>query len=283
MAEYNAQQLLEQLREAILHDDRAVLDEVCRVINSEEQLDMRVGNATQRRIENRMASLKQNLKKELGPEINELVEEKIEASKEEIIQLLYPVMGQLITKFISYQFQQLQERIEEKINNTKRSLSPKQIWNNLRAKFGGVSQAQLAIMSVSEAQVDEVYLIQKGSGLLLGSYSRGASTDQDIIAGMLTAIKGFVEDAFGKANQEVEMIEWQNYKIVIQGTPQYYLAVALSGTVSVSFKEKLAEKLLVFAEKELKGESFKQVDSHLHTRISEKLSTHFQDYETLKA
>ena len=78
-------------------------------------------------------------------------------------------------------------------------------------------------------------------------------TDADIIAGMFTAIKAFVEDAFQKKSEELEMIQYGTYKIFVQSFHSYYMAAAISGSMSNEEREQLQTKMYDFAEKELKA------------------------------
>jgi len=68
------------------------------------------------------------------------------------------------------------------------------------------------LSQLDSPEVHEVYLVQRESGLLLGSYAKEKNTDQDVIAGMLTAIKSFAEDAFNRGKEDLEMIQYENYK-----------------------------------------------------------------------
>lgn len=119
-------------------------------------------------------------------------------------------------------------------------------------------------------------MVQKGSGLLLGSFSRKQTLDQDVIAGMLTAIKGFVEEAFHQEGQELELIEWQNYQILIQNYHTYYVAVAVSGTITTSYREDIAAKLNDFLEKELKNLHIREINNVLYEKLSEKIAATFR-------
>ena len=84
---------------------------------------------------------------------------------------------------------------------------------------------------------------------MLASYTRNKKIEQDIIAGMLTAIKMFVEDAFKKENQLLETIEYSSYKIYIQSFNKFYVAVVLSGTMSAKFKSRLDDNIMNFVKK----------------------------------
>lgn len=273
-AEADAEKL-SLLRELLLVDDRATVDDILRILNSEEEMERRTSFIIDRRVEHRLDTLKSNFKKELGEPVERILDKRLEASKEELLNILYPVMGKMIRKFISHQFQLLQEHIEARVRDTGRILSPRYILRRLRAKFFGISESEELLQELLPPSIDEVYLIQKGSGLLMGSYSRNNTLDQEVIAGMLTAIKSFAEDAFHQEGQELEMIEWQSYKIIIQNYYSYYLAVAMGGTISTEFKENTKEKLLTFAEEELKDTQVRVVDGALYDRTSSKLNKYF--------
>ena len=65
--------------------------------------------------------------------------------------------------------------------------------------------------------------------------------DEDMISGMLTAIKNFVEDAFKQKDQNLELIEYELYNLHIQSFISYYIVVVVSGTYSMVFKDKLQD------------------------------------------
>ena len=87
---------------------------------------------------------------------------------------------------------------------------------------------------------------------LIGSASRETTLDQDVIAGMLTAIKAFVEDAFKREKEDLESIQYGTYKIILQNFHSYYIAMAISGILSSAEKDQLGNRLLNFADTHLK-------------------------------
>ncbi len=68
--------------------------------------------------------------------------------------------------------------------------------------------------------------------------------DKDMISGMLTAIKSFVEDAFSGGGQDLESIEYELYTIHIQNFFSYYIAVVVSGNYTQTFENELENELL---------------------------------------
>jgi hypothetical protein len=264
-------ELLEQLRDVLLRDERHKIDEIRRILNTESEMDLRVGGIIDVRIEAKLEDLRNNFKQDYGSQVTELVDHRIEYSRDELINVLYPVMGKMIRKFVEGQFQALQESIDQRVTEAQEMFT----WKSLKRRFFGISNSEDLLQDMKKAQIDEVYLIQKGTGFLLGSLSQSKTLDQDVIAGMLTAIKAFAEDAFQKEGQELEFIEWNNYKIVIQNSHTYYFAVALSGILSTIQKDHISNTINTFIEKELSSLQFKNVDSNLTNRISEKLAHYF--------
>ena len=115
-------------------------------------------------------------------------------------------------------------------------------------------------------------VIEKGSGLIISKYSRTQNIEEDMVAGMLTAIKSFAEDAFNAHNQEIQNIEYDSYHIHVQNFSSYYIAVIISGTYNVIFKGLLEDKLLDFAQNVINKE-----DVNNKQAFTKKLIEHFKE------
>ena len=55
---------------------------------------------------------------------------------------------------------------------------------------------------------------------------------------MLTAIKAFVDDAFRHSNEELELIQYGQYQILVKDFFNFYIAVAIKGALTATLKEK---------------------------------------------
>lgn len=270
------QLLMEELKYILLREDRTQITELRAILNSPEEIEHRIAEIVDKRVETRLMLMKKHLDKELGSPLNVLIDRRIEQSKEELINIMYPIMGQLVRKYIINQFQILKEGIEDQLKAARNNISPSYLWKQFRNYISGVNQSDELLGNLGNPHIEEIYVIQKNSGLLLGCYSKNHTADQDMIAGMLTAIKSFAEDAFQKGGEELEMIEWHNYKIIVQNFYSYYIAVALEGAASTSYRDELAQKLLIFTEKELGDISLQLVDDYTYQRVSERLKYYFR-------
>ena len=225
-------------------------------------------------IEERMTFFKENFPKEFQVTVDKMIEKKLKASQEEILDLIYPVMGQMIKKYVNHQIQMVKDTIDDSIKNT---FSGQGFLWRLKNSLFGIKVSDQVIHELKNFNIEEIYLIQRNSGLLFGSASTENTLDQDVIAGMLTAIKSFVEDAFKREREDLEMIQYGTYKILLQNFYTYYIAIAISGTMSSSEREDLGNELLSFATKNLKilptepdEETFKEISTALNESFIKK-------------
>jgi len=80
--------------------------------------------------------------------------------------------------------------------------------------------------------VDDVFLISKDGRLLMHNTRRmRADRDEDILSGMLTAIRSFVKDADPEENGELRRFEIGGKTTLLERGPHAYLAAVYSGRV----------------------------------------------------
>jgi hypothetical protein len=258
---------LEQLREILLKEDREAVLALQKTINEREKLSEKVVPI----IEEQMDFLKKNFPREFALVVDDMIDKRIKSSQTELLDTMYPVLGQMIKKYITHQIEQLKESIEKTI---RAALDTKNIWWKIKASIFGIKQNELLLDALEKPRIEEVTLIQMQSGLILGNASLNPTIDKDIIAGMLTAIKAFVEDAFQRENERLDMIQYDNYKILLFNYFSYYAAVALSGPISSQEKEDIEDILNDFIINELQKIDLQEVDKN-RDYISARLDDHF--------
>ena len=236
---------LELLKKLLLEDEREVAEsitkkvtEIDKTINVEYNLAEKVDPI----ITERLQQFINEIPHSLGPTITEALEEQIKNSKDQVVEALYPIMGKMIKKYIQNEFEKLKESINKQVNNT---FSTKKWKRKLKAVFTGVKESDLIISDLQKPEIEQFFIIEKDSGLLAGSYAKDSENtiDQDMVSGMLTAIKSFVEDAFKKGNQDLELVEYDLYKIHIINFPLFYFATVISGVFDSDYKNLLEDKL----------------------------------------
>ncbi len=244
-----AQEKLNSLREILLTQDRediqlilARLDEIEKILENQKELSQRINPIITKEINN----FKNSIPNTLGPTITQSLKNQIENSKDQVVEALYPIMGKMIKRYIQNEIKILSEKINKQINHT---FSFKRFKQKFTSIFTGVKESDIILSDLAEATVLQVFVIEKKSGLLLGSYSKENTIDQDLISGMLTAIKSFVEDAFQKEKQNLETIEYELYNIHIQNFHTYYIATVISGILTEKEKGHIEDGMILVAKK----------------------------------
>ena len=232
-------QLMRQLKDILLRDDRSTLQELQRTLNERALLEQKINPI----LEDHLEFLRKNFPKEYTKIVNRMVEQKIKASQTEIVEAIYPVLGGMITKFINFKFQELKDNIDAQMASIRQNYNPV-FW--LKNRFLGLKDSDVILASTDKPLLEEIFVIERNSGLLVGSAALYPSVNRDVVAGMLTAIKSFVEDAFERSNEDLEMIQYGTYKIVIENLPTYYFALAIKGSISTTETGELRDKIIDF-------------------------------------
>ncbi|PKG50101.1 cell envelope biogenesis protein OmpA [Olleya sp. 1-3] len=217
-------------------------------------------------LEQKLKQFVKEMPSTLGPTITEALKEEIKNSQDAVVEALYPIMGKMIKKYVQKEIQILSENINKSLSST---FSFKGFMRKFRSKKSGVSEGDLLIQDQFKSKIEQIMVIESGSGLIVSEYSKTENIDQDTVAGMLTAIKSFAEDAFTTDVQNLEYIEYENYHIHLQNFSKYYIAVAISGAFTATYRSKLEDKLLDFAQ---------NIINKTDLNDSEVFSTKLKDY-----
>jgi len=255
--------LLGKLREILLREEREKLASIENKFEQPAYLKEKISPI----FEEQLTLLKQNFPKEYEATVNQLIEEKLKNSQEEIVNLIYPTLGKMVKKYVTLQIQSFKDAVDDRIKNT---FTVRTVIQRAKASIFGVKESDVIFSGIKNYQIEEVFLIEKNSGLLVGTASRGTTIDKDVVGGMLTAIKSFGEDAFKKEEQDLSSINYDSFKIILQSFYSYYIALVVSGSISSVQQTELGDEILDFAEEHLKDITTQDRDQHVEI-MSKKL------------
>lgn len=191
----------------------------------------------------------------ISPIMADTIRTNIRDSKDEMVEALYPIIGQLIQRAVAEAVKDLVSRIDSQIQ---RAFSYRSVWRHIQARLQGVSPGELALREALPFRATDAFLIHHETGLLLAYLGEDAigsadyslyetvsegdthtvqpvtvvdDSDQDMISGMLTAIRDFVGDAFGRGEEgTLDQITYGDRQIFIETARYAYIAVVLEGT-----------------------------------------------------
>jgi hypothetical protein len=240
---------LAKLKELLLNEDRDIaqkilqkLDDLENTVNTHEKLSEKVNPI----IDEKLHVFTEEIPLKLGPTITKALSEEIKNSQDKVVDALFPIIGKMIKKYIQQEIALLSDRINSQVQST---FSAKKWKRKIRGMFLGFSEEELIMSELSKPKKLQIFVIESGSGIVIANVSQKESIDEDMIAGMLTAIKSFVEDAIIGNKQSLESIEYELYEIYLKNFHSYFIAVVLSGNISDTYKSELDNELLEFASK----------------------------------
>ena len=216
------------------------------------------------------------LARTIAPIIAPAITSSIRESREAMIEALYPIIGQMVVRAVTEAMRDLARRIDHQM---RRTLSVQTLAQQFQAMVRGVPEGEMALRSSLPFHVQEVFLIHRENGLLLNHISRHPelSADSDLISGMLTAIRDFAADAFGR-NQEGQLnqIEYGDKVILLEATQHAYIAVVMEGVEPTGFRANMREQAIDIEHayattlRNWDGDSaaFTETSTHLHKLIS---------------
>jgi len=165
----------------------------------------------------------------LEPPVTQCIERSIQRDPTNFANALYPVMGPAIRQSISNTLKGLVDNINRSLEQ---SFSLQGLKWRLEARRSGVPFAEIVLRHTLAFRVEQVFLIQPGSGLLMQHVQDElvAKADADAISGMLTAITQFVKDAFkAEENEGLETVEMGDHTVLLVHGPDAYLAAVVRG------------------------------------------------------
>lgn len=217
----------------------------------------------------KVVELKKNFNKFFGYEVKEAVKNEVHNSKDEFVEAFYPIMGKLIRRYMRYEIEAWFDKFTSRVENTFS-------WKYWRDRITGNSKMPQLI-----THIEEVFIIAHGSGLLIGSYSQNNTADMNMIAGMLTAVKGFMGEVFNNKG-DLNTIDYADYKIVIHDHFKYYFAIVVSGLPDEHFKSKIRTIVDDFADLEMPEDlNPNSIDDSVVEAVSDRLKNKFENTDLL--
>ncbi|NER82071.1 MAG: BON domain-containing protein [Leptolyngbya sp. SIO1D8] len=168
----------------------------------------------------------------IAPEMGAALKEQIRLERDAVVDALYPVIGNTISRYFAELLKEINDKLEQ-------ALSFETFTRKLRARLGGISEAELLLRESTPVRVQAVFLIHKTSGLVISEAqpANSAPLESELIAGMLTAIRNFVREYVSQSESlsELREIEYGTAQIWLEEAGYCYLAMVIQGTPSKVF------------------------------------------------
>lgn len=232
-----------QLRELLLGDEIADLAQLQARVSayhpSAEELAPVIASALDLSRKQQPSALAQAT----WPLVAQGLERSLKDNPQRVVDILFPIIGPLIRKAIAESLKDFAESLNQVLEH---SFSPRYLRWRFQAWRSGVAFSEIVMRNTLLYSVEQVFLIQRASGLLIHHVQRerAQGADSDAVSAMLNAIQDFVRDSFADASDgQLAEIEVGEFQVQVQHGPAAMLALAVRGVPRVALKQRARETL----------------------------------------
>jgi OOP family OmpA-OmpF porin len=243
---------LQQLQELMLGDERRALAAMRDRLNaldaeSVERLADDLAAALRRRRERGDHSFDE-LTAALQAATESAIQRSVTEDKSRLSKALYPIMGPAIRNYVVDLFRGMIKDLNETIRET---TSAERLKWRIQAKLAGKPYSEFVLLKTRSFRIEEAYLMQRDTGLLLLHAARNpadeADDEVDLVSGMFTAIRSFVRDSFARNStsgsdddaSELDSFVFGEREVLIEAGPALVLAGVAHGVPPSSAREEL--------------------------------------------
>jgi len=188
-------------------------------------------------------ALDPDLARALAPGVERAITTSVRQNPTPLADALFPVMGPAIRKAVA-------SSLAAMVESLNRTLEQSVSWRSMVWRYEafrtGKSFGEVVLLHTLLYRVEQVFLIERESGLLLQHVEAGHGQvrDVDMVSGMLTAIRDFVRDSFRVDKGDgLEALKVGELSVWVEQGPRAVLAAVLRGEAPRSFRERLQQAI----------------------------------------
>ena len=234
------EEALDELRNLLLSPYRAQIDKLQQRLDTPELNARDVSRVLPEAIAQR-STQDRKIEIALGPITARAIQSTIKKDRQIFVDALFPIMGPAIRKAIAAAIQGMIQSFNQVLEH---SFSIQSFKWRLEALRTRKPFAEIVLLHTLVYQVEQVFLIHRDSGLVLQHVVAGSveAQDPDLVSGMLTAIKDFVQDSFGSQQEEaLETMRVGERNVWIEHGQHAILAAVIRGNPPVDFQQLLRD------------------------------------------
>ncbi len=183
------------------------------------------------------------LTKALAPTVEQSITSLVRRNPRPLSEALFPVMGPAIRKSIRHALSSMLDSFNHALEQ---SLSWRSLRWRVEAWRTGKPFSEVVLVHTLLYRVEQAFLIQRSSGLLLQHVMAPSAPaqDADMVSGMLTAIRDFVRDSFGaQEHDSLEALQVGDLSVWTEQGPQAILAAVVRGNAPQDLRLSLQDAL----------------------------------------
>jgi len=166
----------------------------------------------------------------IAPLVVSTIRSEIRNSQDELAEALYPAMGRMVKDYVVSAFRDLADEINRRFEHNRFML-------RVRSLLTGRSVADLAMAYAPPPKVEEIYLVRRGSGELVGRWPAAGNPRDQTRSGVLAAINEVATDAFVAEEASLRRLDLGSSLVYMRASPAHLLFVRCSGTAPPALEQ----------------------------------------------
>ncbi len=229
----------------------ARLDELFEKVGDDDRLRASVTSILDGALRDAEVQKHEKMSRAVAPLVVKTIKTELHNSRDELVEVLYPMTGQMVKSFVNSEMKKLKDQINQDLE---RRISSNPLMLLFKGKAAGRSAADIAIADTQRLRVEEIYMIRRGSGELAQRWPEpengsAALSNSDIhMSGVITAVNEFASHAL-KDDGNLRGFELDDCRIYLRASPAYLLAAKCRGVPSAGIEAKLDEEFVKLIER----------------------------------
>jgi outer membrane protein OmpA-like peptidoglycan-associated protein len=218
----------------------AQVDQLLRVAGTSERFERSVALALDGALRQAEVERHHELASAVAPLVVRTIKTEIHNSRDELVETLYPMTGRMVQAYVA-------SAMKDLANDINRRLEQNAFMLRLRSMASGKSMAEVAMADSQRIQIDELYLIRRGTGELVGRWPAASADDDNhdhVMSGVLTAINEFSSQALNDGGSSLRQIDVGGRQLYLRTSPLFLLAAKCSGTAQPPMEAVLDQAFL---------------------------------------
>jgi outer membrane protein OmpA-like peptidoglycan-associated protein len=180
----------------------------------------------------------------IAPLIVQTIKTEIRGSQDELAEALYPSLGRMVKSYVVSAIRDLMDEINRRLESNPAML-------RVRSLLTRRPVAELAFAEGQRLRVEEIYLIQRGTGALIAHWppSDGSAAHDERVSGILTAINEVATEAFAADQSALRRIDLGGSLIFLRASPMHLLAAKCSGVAPASVEQMIDDLFVATIER----------------------------------
>ena len=165
----------------------------------------------------------------IAPLVVSTIRTEIRNSQDELAEALYPAMGRMVKDYVVSAFRDLADEINRRLEQNRFML-------RARSLLTGRPVAELVMAHAPPPKVEEIYLVRRGSGELVGRWPVAGNPRDHTRSGVLAAINEVATDAFIAEEASLRRLDLGSSLVYMRASPAHLLFVRCSGSAAAALE-----------------------------------------------